>query len=57
LAQPFSAAVRLRDVADDLQFREFFAGEYGRLRRLGFLLTGDWTQAEELAQDALVRVY
>jgi hypothetical protein len=47
----------LPDVADDLQFREFFAGEYGRLRRLGFLLTGDWTQAEELAQDALVRVY
>jgi RNA polymerase sigma-70 factor (sigma-E family) len=55
--QPFGVAVRLPGVSDDLQFREFFAGEYGRLRRLGFLLTGDWTQAEELAQDALVRVY
>jgi RNA polymerase sigma-70 factor (sigma-E family) len=44
-------------VTEDLQFREFFAAEYGRLRRLGFLLTGDWVQAEELAQDALVRVY
>ncbi len=44
-------------MTDDLQFREFFADEYGRLRRLGFLLTGDWVQAEELAQDALVRVY
>jgi RNA polymerase sigma-70 factor (sigma-E family) len=44
-------------MADDRQFREFFAAEYGRLRRLGFLLTGDWGQAEELAQDALVRVW
>ena len=41
----------------ELQFREFFAAEYGRLRGLGFLLTGDWAQAEELAQDALVRTY
>jgi RNA polymerase sigma-70 factor (sigma-E family) len=57
LAQPFGAAGRLPGVTDDLQFREFFAGEYGRLRRLGFLLSGDWTQAEELAQEALVRVW
>jgi RNA polymerase sigma-70 factor (sigma-E family) len=55
--QPFGAAVRLPGVADDLQFREFFAAEYGRLRRLGFLLSGDWTQAEELAQETLVRVW
>src|SRR6266487_118005 len=55
--QPFGAALRLPDVTEDLQFREFFAAEYGRLRRLGFLLTGDWVQAKELAQDALVRVY
>jgi RNA polymerase sigma-70 factor (ECF subfamily) len=41
----------------ELQFREFFAAEYGRLRGLGYLLTGDWAQAEELAQDALVRTY
>jgi hypothetical protein len=39
------------------QFREFFAAEYGRLRGLGYLLTGDWAQAEELAQEALVRTY
>jgi DNA-directed RNA polymerase specialized sigma24 family protein len=39
------------------EFREFFAAEYGRLRGLGFLLTGDWAEAEELAQDALVRTY
>ena len=41
----------------ELQFREFFAAEYGRLRGLGYLLTGDWAQAEELAQDALVRTF
>ena len=41
----------------ELQFREFFAAEFGRLRGLGYLLTGDWAQAEELAQDALVRTY
>jgi DNA-directed RNA polymerase specialized sigma24 family protein len=41
----------------DLEFREFFAGQFGRLRRFGFWLTGDWAQAEELAQEALVRTY
>jgi RNA polymerase sigma-70 factor (sigma-E family) len=41
----------------ELQFREFFAAEYGRLRGLGYLLTSDWAEAEELAQDALVRTY
>ena len=39
----------------ELEFREFFAAEYGRLRGLGYLLTSDWAEAEELAQDALVR--
>jgi DNA-directed RNA polymerase specialized sigma24 family protein len=41
----------------ELEFREFFAAEYGRLRGLGYLLTSDWAQAEELAQDTLVRTY
>ena len=41
----------------ELEFREFFAAEYGRLRGLGYLLTSDWAEAEELAQDALVRTY
>jgi RNA polymerase sigma-70 factor (sigma-E family) len=41
----------------DLAFGEFFVWQYRRLRRLGFLLTGDWDQGEELAQDALVRTY
>ena len=42
---------------EDRQFPEFFTSQYGRLRRLGFLLTGDWGEGEELAQEALVRVY
>jgi RNA polymerase sigma-70 factor (sigma-E family) len=42
---------------EDRQFPEFFTSQYGRLRRLGFLLTGDWAQAEDLAQESLVRVY
>ena len=42
---------------EDLEFREFFAVQFARLRRLGFWLTGDWGQAEELAQEALVRTY
>jgi RNA polymerase sigma-70 factor (sigma-E family) len=42
---------------DDPDFLEFFAGEFWPLRRVGFLLTGDWDQAEELAQDAMARTY
>ena len=44
-------------MAPDEDFREFFAQHYERLCRLGFLLTGDPAQAEELAQDALVRTW
>jgi RNA polymerase sigma-70 factor (sigma-E family) len=42
---------------DDTEFRELFASQYGRLCWLGFLLTGDRAEAEELAQDALVRLW
>jgi RNA polymerase sigma-70 factor (sigma-E family) len=42
---------------DDLEFREFFTSQYARLCWLGYLLTGDRDEAEELAQDALVRTY
>lgn len=42
---------------EDSQFPEFFASQYAPLRRLGFLLTGDWSEGEELAQEALVRVW
>ena len=44
-------------MATDEDFQGFFAQHYERLCRLGFLLTGDLAQAEELAQDALVRTW
>ena len=42
---------------DDLEFREFFASQFSQLYWLGLLLTGDPGQAEELAQDSMVRTY
>jgi RNA polymerase sigma-70 factor (sigma-E family) len=44
-------------VAQEAEFQDFFAAEYPALCRLGYWLTGDWGQAEELAQEALVRAY
>jgi DNA-directed RNA polymerase specialized sigma24 family protein len=43
--------------AEELGFQEFYAEQYGRLHRLAYWLTGDWGQAEELAQEALVRTW
>jgi RNA polymerase sigma-70 factor (sigma-E family) len=42
---------------DDASFREFFCVQYERLRRLGYLLSGDWAQAEDLAQEALTQTF
>jgi RNA polymerase sigma factor (sigma-70 family) len=42
---------------DEVEFREFFASQYARLCWLGLLLTGDQAEAEELAQEALVRTW
>jgi RNA polymerase sigma-70 factor (sigma-E family) len=42
---------------DETEFSEFFASQYGRLRWLGYLLTGNRAEAEELAQEALVRTW
>ena len=41
----------------DAEFKEFFEAEFRPLRRLGYLLTGDWAEAEDLAQEAMVRTY
>jgi RNA polymerase sigma-70 factor (sigma-E family) len=41
----------------DRGFREFFDAEFEPLRRLAYLLTGNWSEAEDLAQEAMVRVY
>jgi RNA polymerase sigma-70 factor (sigma-E family) len=39
-----------------IEFREWAAVVRPRLRRTAYLLTGDWHQAEDLVQEALVRV-
>lgn len=39
------------------EFREFFDAEFRPLRRIAYLLTGDWGEAEDLAQEAMVRTY
>jgi len=44
-------------LAVDREFSEFFASQYARLCWLGCALTGSPAQAEELAQDALVRTW
>ena len=44
-------------MGQDVEFQEFFASQYGPLCRLGYWLTGDLVEAEELAQEALVRAY
>jgi RNA polymerase sigma-70 factor (sigma-E family) len=42
---------------DDAEFRDFFASQYERLCWLGLLLTGSRAEAEDLAQEALVRTW
>ena len=42
---------------DEAEFSEFFASQYGPLCWLGLLLTGSRAEAEELAQEALVRTW
>ena len=44
-------------MAFDAEFSEFFASQYARLCWLGCALTGSPSQAEELAQEALVRIW
>jgi RNA polymerase sigma-70 factor (sigma-E family) len=36
-------------------FEDYVAARFPALRRLAYLLTGDWAEAEDLVQDALVR--
>ena len=43
---------------EDLEaFRSFAVAELPRARRAAFLMCGDWHQAEDLAQSALIRVF
>lgn len=42
---------------DETQFRAFAGARAGALRRTAFLLCGDWHEAEDLVQAALVKLY
>jgi RNA polymerase sigma factor (sigma-70 family) len=52
--EPVAAEMGL---VDRPSFEEFFRASYQRLARAMLLLTGDRFEAEELAQDAFVRIY
>jgi RNA polymerase sigma-70 factor (sigma-E family) len=46
------------DVArHDAEFAEYFTMRFDTARRIAFALCGDWVEAEELAQEAFVRLY
>ena len=54
--QPFGAVEEAAPVTV-LGFEEFFQAEHVRLGRALFLLTGSAAEADELTQEAMVRVY
>jgi RNA polymerase sigma-70 factor (sigma-E family) len=43
--------------ADEDRFREFARGQVAGLRRSAFLLCGDWHLAEDLVQNALIKMH
>jgi RNA polymerase sigma factor (sigma-70 family) len=45
------------EIEPDLRFEAFFSGAYPRLVRAAYLLTGSISEAEDLAQEAMARVY
>ncbi len=45
------------DAEQEERFRAWAAARIGRLHRTGYLLCGDWHEAEELVQDALARAF
>jgi len=42
---------------DEAEFREFAAARMGSLRRVGYLICGDWHLAEDAVATVLVKVY
>jgi RNA polymerase sigma-70 factor (sigma-E family) len=43
--------------ARDQEFAEFFSARFDGARRIAFAMCGSWSDAEEIAQNAFVRVY
>lgn len=47
----------MRDSDEDARdFSVYFADSYDRVRRVAYLMTGDWHRADDLAQSAFVRL-
>src|SRR5947209_5887956 len=44
-------------VGRDEEFAEFFSARFDTARRIVYVMCGDWSEAEEIAQAAFVRVY
>jgi RNA polymerase sigma-70 factor (sigma-E family) len=42
---------------DDDQYVAFAASALGELRRTAYLICGDWHRADDVAQEALIRIY
>jgi DNA-directed RNA polymerase specialized sigma24 family protein len=47
----------MRRTERESAYVEFVAARQGHFRRVAFALCGDWTQAEDLVQVALVKLY
>jgi RNA polymerase sigma-70 factor (sigma-E family) len=45
------------DAAEQERFRTWASARIGRLHRAGYLLCGDWHEAEELVQETLARAF
>ncbi|WP_238010257.1 SigE family RNA polymerase sigma factor [Dactylosporangium sp. AC04546] len=41
---------------DEHEFGEYFAARYDRVRRVAYLMCGDWHRADDLAQAAFIRL-
>lgn len=44
-------------VRDEAEFIDFVQGSAARLRRMAFLMCGDWHRAQDVVQQAYVRLY
>lgn len=44
------------DNPDQQEFSAYYADSYDRVRRIAYLMSGDWHRAEDLAQSAFVRL-
>lgn len=57
VAVGFSEAAAEANAQADTAFAEFFQAEHVRLSRAMYLLTGSASEADELTQEAMVRIY